>query len=41
MPIVDMLVDLASVHEILSFLDGYSRYNQIYIAKEDVSKIAF
>ena len=40
MPIVDMLVDSASGHKILSFLDGYSGYNQIYIT-EDVSKIAF
>ena len=41
MPIADMLVDSASGHEILSLLDGYSRYNQIYIVEEDVSKTTF
>ena len=40
MPIVDMLVDSAFGHEVLSFLDGYSGYNQIYII-EDVSKTTF
>ena len=28
MPIVDTLVDSASGHEILSFMDGHSGYNQ-------------
>ena len=41
MPIANMLVDSASGHEILSFMDGYSSYNQIYIAEDDVSKITF
>ena len=41
MPITDMLIDSAFGYEILSFLDGYSGYNQIYIAEEDVSKTAF
>ena len=41
MPITDMLADAASGYEILSFMDGYFGYNQIYIAEEDVSKIAF
>ena len=36
-----MLVDSASAHENLGFLDGCLDYNQIYTAKEDVSKIAF
>ena len=31
-----MLINLATGHEILSFMDKYSGYNQIYIAKEDV-----
>ena len=36
-----MLVDSATGFEYLSMLDGYSGYNQIYIAEEDVSKTAF
>ncbi|XP_015970564.1 uncharacterized protein LOC107494047 [Arachis duranensis] len=41
MPIADILIDSTAVHEMLSFMDGYSGYNQIYIAEEDVSKTAF
>ena len=41
MPIVDMLIDAASRNELLSFMDGFSSYNQIFIAKEDVSKTTF
>jgi hypothetical protein len=41
MHVAEMLVDLAAGHEYLSMLDGYSGYNQIFIAEEDVSKIAF
>ncbi|KAL1353230.1 hypothetical protein AAHE18_06G223400 [Arachis hypogaea] len=36
-----MLIDSTAGHEMLSFMDGYSGYNQIYIAEEDVSKTAF
>ena len=41
MLIANMLIDLAIGHEIVSFMDGYSGYNQIYIAEEDVPKTAF
>src|ERR1044072_2754073 len=41
MPMADMLVDSAAGHEYLSLLDGYSGYNQIFIAEEDVPKTAF
>ena len=41
MHVAEMLVDSADGHEYLSMLDGYSRYNQIFIVEEDVSKIAF
>ena len=40
MPVVDQLVDAAAKHQILSFMDGHSGYNQIYIAEKDVPKIA-
>ncbi|GKV34003.1 hypothetical protein SLEP1_g42432 [Rubroshorea leprosula] len=41
MPIADLLVDGAARHRILSFMDGHSGYNQIFIAEEDISKTAF
>jgi len=41
MPVAEMLVDSAAKFEYLTMLDGYSGYNQIFIAEEDVSKTAF
>ena len=41
MPVAEMLVDSAAGFEYLSMMDGYSGYNQILIAEEDVSKTAF
>jgi hypothetical protein len=41
MPIADFLVNVASRHRILSFLDGNDSYNQIFMAEEDISKTAF
>lgn len=41
MPVAEMLVDSAAGYEYLNMLDGYSGYNQIFIAEEDVSKTAF
>ncbi|XP_059669124.1 uncharacterized protein LOC132314258 [Cornus florida] len=41
MPVADQLIDSADKHEILSFMDGHSGYNQIYLAEEDVHKTAF
>ncbi|XP_016199434.1 uncharacterized protein LOC107640427 [Arachis ipaensis] len=41
MPIADMLIDFAVGNEILSFMDGYYRYNQIFIAENDVAKTVF
>ncbi len=41
MPIVDMLVDATVKNELLSFLNNFSGYNQIFIAPEDVSKTTF
>ncbi|XP_016199222.1 uncharacterized protein LOC107640187 [Arachis ipaensis] len=41
MPIADMLIDSAAGNEILSFIDGCSGYNQIFIAEDDVAKTAF
>jgi hypothetical protein len=38
MPIADLLVDSASGNKVISFLDGNAGYNQIFMAKEDVSK---
>ena len=41
MPVAEMLVDSAAGYEYLSMLDGYSSYNQVFIAEEDVSKTFF
>jgi hypothetical protein len=40
-PIADILIDSASGNKMISFLDGNASYNQIFMAKEDVSKTAF
>ncbi|GKV20231.1 hypothetical protein SLEP1_g30388 [Rubroshorea leprosula] len=40
-PIADLLVDGAACHRILSFMDGHSGYNQIFIAEKDIPKTAF
>lgn len=37
----DILVDSTIGNTILVFMDGYLRYNQIFIAKDDISKTAF
>jgi hypothetical protein len=41
MPIADVLINNASRNRIISFLDGNAGYNQIFMAEEDASKIAF
>jgi hypothetical protein len=41
MPVADLLIDSASSNKVISFLDGNAGYNQIFRAKEDVSKTAF
>ena len=41
MPVAEMLVDSAVGYEYLSMLDGYSGYNKIFIAEEDVPKTEF
>jgi hypothetical protein len=41
MPVADLLVDAAAGHKVISFTDGNAGYNQIFMAIEDISKIAF
>ena len=41
MPVADMLVDDAVGHKVISFMDGNAGYNQIFMAEEDIHKIAF
>jgi hypothetical protein len=41
MPIADLLIDSASGNKVISFLDGNAGYNQIFMAKGDVSKTMF
>jgi hypothetical protein len=40
MPITDMLINNASEHRVISFIDGNAGYNQIFMAKEVMSKMA-
>jgi hypothetical protein len=41
MPIADMLINNASGHRVISFLDGNAGYNQIFMVEEDMFKMAF
>jgi hypothetical protein len=41
MPVVETLINTAAGHKILSFMDGNAGYYQIFMAPEDVNKIAF
>jgi hypothetical protein len=41
MPIADMIINDASGHRVISFLDGNAGYNQIFMAEEDIYKTAF
>jgi hypothetical protein len=41
MPIADMLINEASGHKVISFLNGNAGYNMIFTAEEDMSKTAF
>jgi len=41
MLVADLLVDAAAGHRIISFIDGNTGYNQIFMAEEDIPKTAF
>jgi hypothetical protein len=41
MPIANVLINNASGHNVIHFLDGNAGYNQIFMAKEDMHKMAF
>jgi hypothetical protein len=41
MPAADLLVDAATGHKIISFMDGNAGYNQTFMAIEDISKTTF
>nr|ABA93663.1 retrotransposon protein, putative, unclassified [Oryza sativa Japonica Group] len=41
MPIADMMINDASGHKVISFLDGNAGYNQFFMAEEDMYKTAF
>jgi hypothetical protein len=41
MPIADMLINNASGHRVISFLDDNADYNQNFMAKEGMSKTTF
>ena len=41
LPNMDLLIDLAVSHEMFSFMDGFSGYNQIKMAPRYAAKTAF
>ena len=41
LPRIDQLMDVTARHELLSFMDAYSGYNQIRMCPEDEDKMAF
>jgi hypothetical protein len=41
MPIANILINNAFGHRVISFLDGNTGYNQIFMAEEDMLKMAF
>ncbi|KAL6321930.1 hypothetical protein AAG906_035834 [Vitis piasezkii] len=41
LPHIDLLVDSTTGHSMLSFMDGFSGYNQILMALEDMEKTTF
>jgi hypothetical protein len=41
MTVADLFIDSTSGNKVISFLDDNAGYNQIFIAKEDVSKTVF
>ena len=41
LPNIDTLIDATAGHEMFSFMDGFSGYNQIRMAPEDAEKTAF
>jgi hypothetical protein len=41
MRIVDMIINNASGHRVISFLDSNDGYNQIFMAADDMSKMDF
>ena len=41
LPHIDVLVDNTAQHKVFSFMDGFSGYNQIKMAPEDMEKTTF
>ena len=41
LPRIDQLMDSTAGHKLLTFIDAFSGYNQIKMAKEDQEKTAF
>ena len=41
LPHIDMLVDRTTKFKVFSFMDGFSGYNQIRMAPEDMEKTTF
>jgi len=41
LPFLDSVLDTMATHEMYSFMNGYSRYNQVNMVEEDKEKTSF
>jgi hypothetical protein len=41
MLVADALVNVTAGHKVLNFMDGNAKYNQIFMAIEDIAKTTF
>ncbi len=41
LPFLDSILDYVTRHEMYSFMDGYSGYNQVKMVEEDKDKMTF
>jgi hypothetical protein len=41
MPVADVLINATAWHKVISFMDGNTGYNQIFMAIKDIAKTAF
>ena len=41
MPVAETLINAAAGHKMMSFMDGNTGYNQIFMAPEDMNKTVF
>jgi hypothetical protein len=40
-PVANMLIDASAGHKVITFMNGNTGYNQIFMVEEDIHKTAF